>query len=135
MPTPLRRNPHRRCRGTLEPPIEVSIRGELFDEIINNLGSEDALALHAELRRLLLLQSNHAHHCRIIRIIVYIQEIIRRHPRRHEFNYQILTPVPQFRGPLPSKGPAYATGNLISCTGFVSIDDFQEDMDLDENDY
>jgi hypothetical protein len=113
MSAPVRRNPHRRCRHTLEPPIQVPVWGSLFDDIIDNLGSQRAIALRTELRRLLRLQENHAHHLRIIRIIAELQEIIRDHAQPQEFNYQLLIPVPRFRGQLQSQGPGYAIGNLI----------------------
>lgn len=135
MPASHRCNPHRHCRHTLEPPIEVSIRGELFDEIIDNLGSEDTLTLRNTLRRLLHLQETHEHHLRIIRIIALLQEIIRSHPQPHQFNYQLLIPTPHFRRHLQHQKPGYAIGNVITHVCIIGIDDSQEDMDLSIDDY
>ena len=137
MPIHSRRNPHRRCCHTLEPPIEVSIRGDLFNEIVDNLGSRRAITLRTELHRLLLLPQDHSQHLRIVRIISQLQNIIRHHPQQHEFNYQILCPAPRFDSPLPEQGPGYATGNVTTYVYFICIDKAQEDMDLtiDDDDY
>ena len=115
MSAPLRRNPRRQCRPTpptLGPPVSISIRGHLFNEIINKLRCREAKLLQTELHRLLNCQACHAHHLCIVNIITVLQRKLQSNPKTRQFNYQLLIPVPQFRGQLRNHGPGYATGNL-----------------------
>ena len=135
MSAPLRRNPHRQCRNILEPPIYVSVRENLFDLIIDNLHSPLANALRAELRWLLRLRGDFVRHLQIVSLVSRLQHIIRRHPRSQNFNFRLLCPAPRFERQIPRHGPGYATGNYSASVNFLIINDYQEDMDLSDDDY
>ena len=110
MSAPLCQNPRRQCRNIVEPPIYVSIRDNIFDIIIDNLGSPLANTLRMKLRRLLRLQGDFSRHLRIIRLIHRLQHILRHHPRSRNFNYQLRYPIPCFDRQVQTQGPGYATG-------------------------
>ena len=133
MSAPLRRNPHRQCRNILEPPIYVSVRENQFDFIIDNLHSLLANTLRTELHRLLHLRGDFIRHLHILRLIRRLQPIIHNHPRFR--NVKILCPAPQFERQIPRHGPGYATGNYSAYVNFLIINEYQEDMDLSDDDY
>ena len=113
----------------------MSVRENLFDFIIDNLHSHRANALRAELHRLLHLRGDLTRHLHILNLIRRLQYIIHRHPRSRNFNFQLLLPIPRFERPIPRHGPGYAIGNCSTYVNFLIVDDYQEDMDLTNDDY
>lgn len=138
MSATLRRNPRRQCRPpqpTLGSPIPISIHGDTFHEIIDKLGCAESNLLCTELRQLVNRQEGHADHLCIVHIIATLQRQLRNNSQTSGFNYQILIPVPQFHGQLTRQGPAYATGNNLTCFGIICINNFQGVLDPKGSDH
>lgn len=115
MSVPLRRNPRRQCRPiepVLTAPVPISIHSETFRDAIFALGSTESTHHYHEIQQLLNRQAGHGDHLCIIHIIAALQRKLRKHALTSGVNYQILLPVPQFRGPFSTEGPAYAIGNF-----------------------
>ena len=92
-----------------DPPIQVSVRDELFHTIIDSLDDPLANHLRSELCRLLRLRGDYNRHFQVVRLIRQLQHIIRHHPNTCDVNIMLLYPVPQFDRPFKLR-PGYATG-------------------------
>ena len=91
------------------PPLQVSIRSELFNAIVDNLNDPTANRLRTELRQSLRLRGDHNRQFQLVRLIRQLQHIISHHPNTRDVNIMLLYPRPQFDRPFKLR-PGYATG-------------------------